>query len=784
MKLDFCGGWTCCRTDALDARYPVTLPHDAMLSEKRVYDSRGGKNIGWYEGGDYLYEKEFEVPEIYENQTVILEFEGIYHNAAVALNGKDASYSGYGYNGFFVYADSFLKEGKNKVSVIARNSDQPNSRWYTGTGIFRPVTLHILPKKHFLLEGIRVTTIDYKRRKIRISAELSEPGEAQFEIMDGEKCLYRRIASGMEKAETEMELPGTQTWSCGNPKMYTLLARFGEDVQEIPFGIRSITVSSREGFCINGERVILRGACIHHDNGILGACAYADAEARKVRLLKKAGYNALRSAHNPCSKALMEACDREGILIMDEYVDVWYIHKTMHDYAGNVEKNYRRDLCAIVKKDYNHPSVVLYSLGNEVAETGEKKGIQLCGRMRDYLHEEDGTRPVTCGVNLFFNFLYSLGFGVYSDEKAEKEPEKEVGSAFYNKLAAIMGDSFMKFGATLPGSDIKTRDAYANLDIAGYNYGIWRYKKDIKRYPQRVILGTETFCADAPLFWKLANRYTAVIGDFVWPGITYHGEVPYTGWKKENGKPVFTGSPDWAAAGSGRLDMNGREWSEADYTKVVFGLKPIAVGVIPLNLSDEKFDISAWDLTCALSSWSWEGYEGKKTKIEVYSRAASAELFLNGRSLGRKKLKNCRCVFKARYEPGTLTAVAYTASGEEDARTNLRTAGSETQLLAEVEEGTKELYFVNLRYTDSDGVLKPLVQGKIQVQAEGGKLLALGSARPLNPGSYLTDNTDTYYGEAMAVVRPEGVMKMQIESPYGNREIVLKNKKDRESNRL
>lgn len=773
MKFDFCSGWTCCRTDAPDSRYPVTLPHDAMLSEKRTCDSRGGKNTGWYEGGDYLYEKEFEVPQIYENQTVILEFEGVYHNAEVKLNGKEAGHFGYGYSGFFVYADSFLKEGKNTVSVTARNSDQPNSRWYTGTGIYRPVTLHVLPEKHFLMEGIRVTTIDYKKRKIRISAELSEPGEVQFEVKDGGKYLCGGTASGTEKAELELEVADACLWSCENPKMYTLAVRFGEDVQTIPFGIRSITVNSREGFCINGERVILRGACIHHDNGILGACAYADAEGRKVRLLKKAGYNALRSAHNPCSKALMEACDREGVLIMDEYVDVWYIHKTMYDYAGKVEANYRKDLSALVRKDYNHPSVVLYSLGNEVAETSERKGIRLCGEMRDYLHEEDGTRPVTCGVNLFFNFLYSMGFGVYSDEKAEKEPEKEVGSAFYNKLATIMGDSFMKFGAWLPVSDMKTRDAYANMDIAGYNYGIWRYKKDVKKYPQRVILGTETFCADAALFWKLANRYPAVIGDFVWPGITYHGEVPYPGWKKENGNPVFEGSPDWAAAGSGRLDMNGREWSEADYTKVVFGQKPIAVGVIPLNLSDEKFDISAWDLTCALGSWSWEGCEGKKTKIEVYSRADSVELFLNGRSLGRKKLKNCRCVFKAQYEPGTLTAVAYTASGEEDARTELRTAGSETQLSVEVEEGTKELFFVNLRYTDSQGVLKPLVQGEIRVRTEGGRLLALGSARPLNPRSYLTDSTDTYYGEAMAVVRPEGKTKVFIESPYGKREIAL-----------
>lgn len=744
-----------------------------MLAEKRERKSRGGKNTGWYEGGDYLYEKEFEIPQLYDGQTVILEFEGVYHNAEVFVNGKEAGKFGYGYSGFFVPVDSLLREGVNTLSVAVQNSDQPNSRWYTGTGIYRPVSLHILPAKHFLMEGIRITTLDWKERRLRISAELSAPGEVQFEILDGERSLFSGQASGTEKAELVTELPEARLWSCDHPKMYTLQARFGEDVQEIPFGIRQITVNSREGFCINGERVILRGACVHHDNGILGACAYADAEARKVRLMKKAGYNALRSAHNPCSKALMDACDRDGVLIMDEYVDVWYIHKTMYDYAGKVENNYRKDLTALVRKDYNHPSVVMYSLGNEVAETSEEKGIRLCGEMRDFLHEEDGTRPVTCGVNLFFNFLYSMGFGVYSDEKAEKEPEKEVGSAFYNKLATMLGDSFMKFGATLPGSDIRTRDSYANMDIAGYNYGIWRYKKDVRKYPDRVILGSETFCSDAALFWKLANRYPAVIGDFVWPGITYHGEVPYQGWEMKDGKPVFPGSPDWACAGSGRVDMNGREWSEADYTKVVFGQLPIAIGVVPVNLSDVKYDVSAWDLTCALGSWSWNGCEGKKTKVEIYSRAASAELFLNGKSLGRKKLRNCRCVFRVQYEPGVLEAVAYTSSGKEDARTRLRTAGEETQLSVIPESGTKELYFVNLRYTDSEGTPKPLIQGEIRVQAEGGELLALGSARPLNPRSYLTDTTDTYYGEAMAVIRPRGEVKLSVESPYGKQELIL-----------
>lgn len=773
MKIDFCSGWTYCRVDKPERKYRIMLPHDAMLTEERTPDSKGGKNIGWYEGRDYIYEKEFEVPSLFEKQTVILEFEGVYHNAEVILNGKQAGSFGYGYNGFFVPADELLKEGENVITVIAHNSDQPNSRWYTGTGIYRPVCMHVLPQKHFVPDSIRITTIDWKKKKIRIDAEMNCPGEAEFMVMDGQEYLGTERVSGEGRLSIEMEVENAELWNCDHPKLYRLKAVFGEDIQEIPFGIRTVTVDSRKGFCINGERVILRGACVHHDNGILGACAYAEAEARKVRIMKGAGYNALRSAHNPCSKAFLEACDREGMLVMDEYVDVWYIHKTMYDYAGKVELNYRDDLSTLVRKDYNHPSVIMYSLGNEVAETSEKKGISLCGEMTNYLHELDGTRPVTCGVNLFFNFLYSAGFGVYSDEKAEKEPEKEVGSAFYNKLATVLGDSFMKFGASLPVSDIKTRAAYEKMDVAGYNYGIWRYKKDTRKYPDRVILGTETFCADAALFWKLANKYPAVIGDFVWPGITYHGEVPYRGWERKDGKAVFAGSPEWAAAGSGRVDMNGREWSEADYTKVVFGQKPIAIGVVPVNLSDETYDVSAWDLTCALGSWSWNGCEGKNTKAEVYAGGHTVELFLNGRSLGKKKTKRCRAVFKVTYQPGELKAVSYTKLGNVLAETILKSADDETKLSIEVEKGTKELYFVQLRYTDSKGILKPLAKGEIRVSVEDGELLALGSARPLNPRSYLTDCTDTYYGEAMAVVRRKGETRLYAESPYGCGEVIL-----------
>ena len=261
---------------------------------------------------------------------------------------------------------------------------------------------------------------------------------------------------------------------------------------------------------LNGKRTILRGACIHHDNGVLGACCYEDAEWRKIRILKENGYNAVRSAHNPCSKALLDACDHLGMLVMDESVDQWYIHKTEYDYVNYFMDWWKQDLKDMVEKDYNHPSVILYSTGNEVSETAQPRGIALTKEMTEYLHGLDPTRPVTCGINIFFNFLSSIGLGVYSDEKARKEVEKPqkkkaVGSEFFNNMAGLLGDEFMKRGATLHGCDVKTRDAFANMDIAGYNYGIYRYKHDLKKYPRRLILGSETFCKDAYQFYELAK---------------------------------------------------------------------------------------------------------------------------------------------------------------------------------------------------------------------------------------------------------------------------------------
>ncbi|MDD3796803.1 MAG: glycoside hydrolase family 2 TIM barrel-domain containing protein [Lachnospiraceae bacterium] len=779
-KINFKEAWICYRADRKEHSFAVTLPHDAMLLDERKENSPGGVNNGWIDAHDYTYEKTFSVPEEEKGQKIILEFEGVYHRASIYLNDEKICYHDYGYTGFYVDITNKLLYGKeNLLRVEAKNSDQPNSRWYSGTGIYRPVWMYLLPKEHILLEGIRVTTLDYKNPEIQVEASLTGSGKVRAEILDGDTVIYTEEMEADQKFSAKISLPGAKLWSPKAPNLYTCRITYGEDVQEETFGIRKVECTPKKGFCINGKRIILRGACIHHDNGILGACAYDFAERRKVRIMLENGYNALRSAHNPCSKAMLKACDEMGMLMMDEYVDVWYIHKTKYDYALEVEKNYEADLEMIVAKDYNHPSVVLYSTGNEVSETAQKKGIALCGKLTERLHELDATRPVTCGINIFFNFLSSMGFGVYSDKKAEQAVEdavkkKAVGSEFFNSLAGLFGSGFMKFGAALYPCDLKTKDSFANMDVAGYNYGIRRYDHDVKKYPDRIILGSETFCSDAYLFWEKAKNTPAIIGDFVWAGMDYLGEVGIGSWEYEDYAPKFDNSVGWVSAGSGRIDLTGKPLAEMKYTQVAFELEKIGIGVIPVNNAAKRHSPSAWKMTNAVESWSWSGCDGMATKVEVYARAAYVRLYINGELIGTKKpAKDCRVIFDVKYRDGEVRAIAFDENKHKIADKILKTAGKETKLTLLPEQTTvkkDDLCYIRLRYTDKKGIVKPLERGDITVEAEGGTLLGLGSACPYYPQGYLGHTADTYYGEALAVVRPDGAGKvvLKADSKYGS----------------
>ena len=789
-KLDFNTGWTCRPLSREGEALPVILPHDAMRTENRVPDSLGEGNIGYFEGGDYEYRKTFTLPEEARGKHLEMEFEGVYHDPEITVNGRRVDAPPYGYTDFTIDLDGLLhEEEENEIVVIAHNADQPNSRWYSGTGIYRPVWLWCGEEKRILKDGVRVTTLEIDPPRVRVDLNVTGDGVADVQVLDGSRILaWHTIVVTGGRGTVEVDVPRAEWWSPENPKLYTLRAVYGNDSLETLFGIRLFSWDSEMGLLLNYRRVVLRGACIHHDHGVLGACTYPEAEERRISILKAAGYNAVRSAHNPASKYLLDACDKLGMLMMDEYVDCWYMHKTEHDYASHVLDWWKKDLRSMVDKDYNHPSVILYSTGNEVAESAQEKGVQLQRDFTAYLHEIDPTRPVTCGVNIFFNFLSSVGMGVYSDEKAKQQAraaeanakkqaeqvpkkKKSVGSEFFNSMAAKLGTDFMKFGAWLPPCDWKTRDVFAAMDVAGYNYGNWRYRKDCRKYPKRLILGSETLIGDARPFWQLAKGHGQIIGDFVWAAWDYIGECG--GDSPEYGS-YRTGAPeDRIRGGTCRIDVTGKLTPEADYTRVVFDLEPgPRLAIIPPS-EKEKPTLTGWQLSRAVRSWTWPGCERRRTRVEVYSTAYKVRLILNGKKTGEKRVpKDCRALFSLRYQPGTLQAVALDQKGQETGRDTLQTAGEDTLLRLEPETircHPGQMVYLRLRYTDSQGEIKPLERQTVTVSAENGEVMGTANGCTFFHGNYAQNSVPTYFGEAQAVVRAGEAGVLRVTATDGTR---------------
>lgn len=714
----------------------------------------------------------------------------------VYVDGVDVGGRDYGYSDFFLDITDYVRGKKEAVLEIRTFAHaQPASRWYTGAGLYRPVHLYTSDGEAIRPDSLRVWTkeltkeLTKEQATLALSAQMASGGEGQivYEVYDGNEKLAQTKAKAGETAS--LVLSGITPWSASCPRLYRLVATAGKDKEELSFGIRTIRWGD-EGLMINGQREILRGACIHHDNGLLGAISHPAAEYRKIRLLKACGYNAIRSAHNPCSKSLLSACDAFGMYVLDEYTDMWYIHKTKHDYASYMEKNWRTDLADMVDKDFSHPSVIMYSTGNEVAETGQKKGIHLTKEMTEYLHRIDGTRSVTCGVNIFFNLLYAMGFGVYSDEKSAREEKragkapqedhtaagkKAVGSEFYNRLAGLLGDKTMKMGATLYPCDLLTRDAFAAMDVAGYNYGINRYRHDLKKYPHRLILGTETFCRDAFAFYELAKKEKRLVGDFVWAGMDYIGEAGIGAWEYGEYVPANADPSGWLTAGSGRLDITGYATGEALYTKVALEqTEEIYIAVRPVCVSG-KHSPSAWKMTEAIPSWSYGGFEGRKAHVEVYARAHKVILYCNRRKIGeriRRQAKDgCRFCFTLPYEPGLLQAVALDEAGRMLGKRTLRSAGEQTILHIQPEretarggqempafagaDGSKEgqIVYIPIWYGDEKGIEKPAVNGRLSIQTNDCRLLGFGNGCSYNPDGYRGNRTNTYYGRAMAIVQ-------------------------------
>ena len=738
MIVDMNFGWKCNGKE-------VTLPHDAMLEERREADCRNGVNSGYFPGGKYTYDKDFEISDTNIGKKIVLHFEAVYQNSKIYLNNKQVGAHKYGYTAFDVDISDAVQTGENHLRVEVDNTLEPNCRWYSGSGIFRPVTLMIDE-----LDAPKIVTKSYDPAVIEVTADAET-----IEIYDGETLMVSAVPG-------IITVPNAKLWTAETPNLYTCVIRKGGKEHHTSFGIRLLTWDAKKGLCVNGERILLRGGCIHHDHGVLGACDFYDAEYRRISILKENGFNAIRMAHNPASQITLDICDKLGVYVMNEAFDGWYIPKTYHDYARWFDDEWRNDITAMVNASYNHPCVIMYSHGNEVSETSTKKGAETARMLTDFIHGLDDTRPVTAGVNVLLNVYASMGIGVYKDKgdyKPEPLPrkkgyrEKKTGSAFFNAMANKLG-GLMFFMAAGKKGDKASKGAADGLDVLGLNYAASRYDEDVKSYPDRLMVGSETMVADLPYNWERVKNYPQVLGDFVWSAWDYLGEACIGDWTYHS----YKGLP--LLAGQGMIDITGKPLASMYFMQIVWEMRKVPyIGVRPLNHANEKPSTGAWQFTNAIDSWTWHGYEGTKAVVEVYVNAASVRLELNGKVIGAKPIKKYKTLFKLPYTPGTLTAVALDADGKEISRHSLQTGGEEIKLTATPNKQVltadgQSLCYIPIEFSDESGELIPYIEQPVSVSVEGAaKLQGLGSALCKTDERYVDNTFHSYRGRLLAVLR-------------------------------
>ncbi|SOD98150.1 glycoside hydrolase family 2 TIM barrel-domain containing protein [Blastococcus haudaquaticus] len=753
----------------------VTLPHDAALGSAR--DSSQGAGTGYVPGGVHEYRAVLDAPEEYRDRRVLLEFEGVYRTAMVYVNGSLAGHRAAGYTGFTVDLDDHLRYGAaNEIRVVCRT--HRDSRWYSGAGIHRPVHLVVSGLVHIALDGVRVTAVDVDDQfaVVEVATTVEHDGrglatlELDTQVRDGNGAVVASAVSPVTVLPGEpaivrqrLLIRDPALWGPDSPSLYTasVVLREGDaemDLETASFGIRTLSLDPERGLRINGEPVTLRGACVHSDNGVLGAATIGRADERRVELLKAAGFNALRNAHNPMSRAMLDACDRNGVLVMDELTDVWTESKSDFDAALDFPEWWEREVEAMVAKDVNHPSVVFYSIGNEIPEVAKPHGAVWSRRLAEKVRSLDGTRFVTNGINAM---LAVIGEATSSENQAAEE------QAGINTMLSDMG-AFMD---ELSASELvaaRTAEAYDVLDAAGMNYMEARYALDRELFPRRVIVGSETFANRIDRLWRLVLDNPHVIGDFTWTGWDYLGEVGIgrVSFADEPAGGGLNGPYPWLLAHVGDIDITGHRRPASYYREIVFGLRTDPyLAVLRPERSGRELAATPWAWSDTVGSWSWAGAEGKPVTVEVYSDADEVELLLDGASLGTAKAGEAnrfRAEFEVVYAPGELTAVARTA-GEETGRSTLRSAAGPIGLAAVADRDVvraddTDLAHVALTLQDGAGVVALGVDREVTVTVEGpGVLQGFGSAAPATEESYLDDVHTTFDGRALAVVRPTGV---------------------------
>ncbi|WP_432991900.1 glycoside hydrolase family 2 TIM barrel-domain containing protein [Dactylosporangium sp. CA-233914] len=765
----------------------VTLPHDAMLTGGRSAEGSEGMHTGYHRAGSWQYEKDFEVPEAWATKRVTFEFEGVYRDAMVYINGAFAGQWANGYSTFHVQADPYLLYGQtNTIKVEARS--HRDSRWYTGAGIYRPVHLLIGELVHITPTGLRVTTpeVDAELAVAAVSTQIRNEGigtrtvavvlevrDSRGDIVATDHARATVLAGEQVTVRQRAYIHDPLLWDVDNPNLYTATVRLtgaeGQvDEAGTTFGIRTVSADPVRGLRINGRPVKLRGACVHHDNGVIGAAGIARAEERRVQLLKAAGFNAIRSAHNPLSTAMLEACDRLGMLVMDETFDMWTRKKTDDDYARHFPEWWERDVDALVAKDFNHPSVIMYSIGNEILEIGTPHGARWGRRLAERVRAQDPTRLVTNAINGMMALDGDLSQILTQDQSGDAGTDGAgPGAAADGGFNSILGQLTEVMPAVIASPVVGERiaESAALLDVVGLNYGESRYLIDREQFPNRVVVGSETFPSLIERYWQLVTQHPHVIGDFTWTGWDYLGEAGL-GRVVYPGEEVAFGAPfPWLTASAGDIDITGRRRPVSYYREIVYGLRtePYLAVQRPEH-REHPARPQAWTWTDTVASWTWDVPPGTTVTVEAYADADEVEFVLNGTPAARVPVGTGKAYVATAdlpYEPGTLEAVGYRA-GAQIGRCRLVTADSPVRVRLstdreQIRPDHQDLAFLDIALVDEHGTVNPHLDRAVTVEVSGPALLqGLGTARPVTEESFLAAACTTYQGHALAVLRPDG----------------------------
>ena len=701
----------------------VDLPHDWAISyAPDPATGASGTDGGWYPGGKGEYRKRFATPK---GEVVKLLFEGVYQKAVVLVNGQKAGQHAYGYTPFTVDITPFLYRDKrlNEVVVKVDNSEQPNCRWYTGSGIYRHVWLETMPALHIAENGVVVTTPEVSPDKAVVKVETTINNESDRDrnamVVIGESQMVVSVPARQQKTvSTSFTVMNPKLWSPDNPFRYEVKAELKENgnvihQQSVDYGIRTFTCDAEKGFVLNGKPLLINGACVHHDDGVLGAMAFDAAEIRKVRQMKDAGFNLIRTSHNPTTRAFLDACDSIGMLVIGEAFDGWRTAKKPYDYSTLIDSCYQEDIRAMVERDRNHPSIICWSIGNEVIERKDIRVIHTAKMLKQAVLDYDKTRPVTEAL-----CAWDSDWEIFD-----------------------------------PHFDV--------LDIGGYNYMIFKHASDHQRNPKRVMWQTESYPRDAFSNWKLVRDYPYIIGDIVWTGLDYlgesgigrnyyDGETPGEHWREG-------GVPEWHGAYCGDVDVTGWRKPISHYRDLLWNdSKNLYMAVKEPDGYRGKINMTAWSVWPTWESWNWQGWEGNPIEVEVYTKAPEVTLYLNDKQIGKKNVglsTEYKAVFNVPYEAGTLRAEAGGKS------VTLATSGEPARLRLTADKPTlkadgQDLVYITVEVVDAQGRVCPDAAVPCETVVKGqARLMAFASAdlqdrAPKNPSCVTTRK-----GRALLVVR-------------------------------